>query len=68
MGLINGSSNSENNKKIMNHFIVQNYKTDNGGCNSSHHDVLIIIRNVGRSGGHKNNKKNFLKPQYDDRR
>ena len=68
MGLIGGSSDGENNKEIINYFIIQSYKVNNGGCNSSHHDILIIIRNVSRNDSYKGGKRNFLKPQYNDRR
>ena len=68
MGLINGNSNDENDEEIINYFIIQNYKTDNRDCNSSHHNILIVIRNVGRSGDYKNNKRDFLEPQYNNRR
>ena len=68
MGLINGNSDNKNDKEIMNYFAIQSYKTDNRGYNFSHYDILIVIRNVSRSGGYKNNRRDFLKPQYNDRK
>ena len=68
VSLIGYRSNEENNKKIINHFTVQSYKVDNGGYNSSRHDVSAVIRNVGKSGDYKGNRRDFLEPQYDDKR
>ena len=52
----------------MDYFIIQSYKINNRGCNSSRHNILTIIKNVGKNNNYKNNKKNFLKPQYNDRK
>ena len=68
MGLINGSSDDKNDKKMINYFIIWSYEADNKDYNFFHHDVLIAVRNVGSSSGYKNNKKDFLKPQYNNRR
>ena len=52
----------------MDRFAIQSYKADNGGYNSSRHDISTAIRNVGRSGGYKSGRRDFLEPQYDDKK
>ena len=67
-GLIEYGSDEESDKEMIDCFAIQSYEADNRGYNSSRHDVSAAIRNVGRSGGYKGGGRDFLKPQYDDRR
>ena len=60
-GLIGYRLNKENNKEMMNCFAIQSFEAD---CrnNGSQYNISAATKNAGRKGGHRENKKNFLKP------
>ena len=64
-GLIGYGSNEENDEEIINRFAVQSFEAD---CrdSGSQYDVSAATRNAGRKGGYREDKKDFLEPQYDD--
>ena len=66
-GLVGYGSNEESNEEIMDRFAVQSFEVDyrNSG---SQYDVSAATRNAGKRDSHKEDKKNFLEPQYDDRK
>ena len=66
-GLVRYKSDEENNEEIINHFAVQSFEAD---CrdNGSQYNILAIIKNTGKKGGHRENKRDFLELQYNNRK
>ena len=66
-GLVGYRSDKKSDEEIIDYFAVQSFEADykNSG---SQYNVLAATRNAGRRGGYREDKKDFLKPQYDNRR
>ena len=60
-GLVGYKLNEENDKEIMNYFAVQSFKADCRNSDSQY-NILTAIKNAGKRGGHKEDKRNFLEP------
>ena len=66
-GLVKYKLNEKNNEKIINCFAVQSFEADYKN-NGSQYNISAAIKNAGKKGGHKKDKKDFLEPQYNDKR
>ena len=67
VGLVGYKSDGESDEEIINHFAVQSFEVD---CrdSGSQYDVSAATRNAGRRGDYREDKRDFLEPQYDERK